>query len=475
MMVTNISIFKGRFKGRTDMRKMLFAFSVAGMLLLSACGRQTAEETEAAEQTSEAEAVQETSGVLVIEDAGADKNRTISVRIVDSSNPALPGREAKQVRGIYITGPVAGNEEVLNGVLDGALAAGINAVVIDFKEDQGRITCPVNAATVNAIGASIPYVRDMSGLIESLKGRGLYVIARVSAFRDSFLAEKKPEWSLTLPDGSLYRDRQGMAWVDPYRQEVWDYLLEVGTEAKDLGFDEVQFDYLRFPNEADAGQVVYDDAVIRGRSKTDTILECANYLYENLASQGLFVSADVFGTIIGSGVDSEMVGQSYTEMAKIMDYICPMIYPSHYSSGNFGIEHPDMEPYKTIFAALQKSGKVLSDASRADNHESRQAIVRPWLQDFTATYLGEGNYITYGAAEVAEEVRAVQDAGYEEWMLWSAANKYHLDGLLAGDGSASEAVAEAGEASGEEAAEVSGESEAGSEGEAPAETESVQP
>ena len=294
-------------------------------------------------------------------------------------------------------------------------------MVIDFKEDQGRITCPVDAATVNEIGASIPYVRDMKSLIESLKKKDLYVIARVAAFRDSYLAEKKPEWSLKLPDGSLYQDRQGMYWVDPYRQEVWDYLLEVGTEAKDLGFDEVQLDYLRFPNEASAGQVVYDEAVIRGRSKTDTILECTNYLYENLASQGLFVSADVFGTIIGSGVDSTAVGQNYTEMAKILDYICPMIYPSHYSSGNFGLEHPDTEPYKTIFGALQKSGKVLLDASRADNHESRQAIVRPWLQDFTATYLGEGNYITYGDAEVAEEVRAVQDAGYEEWMLWSAA------------------------------------------------------
>ena len=159
----------------------------------------------------------------------------------------------------------------------------------------------------------------------------------------------------------------------------------------------------------------------------------------------------MFGTIIGSGVDSTAVGQNYTEMAKILDYICPMIYPSHYSSGNFGLEHPDTEPYKTIFGALQKSGKVLLDASRADNHESRQAIVRPWLQDFTATYLGEGNYITYGNAEVAEEVRAVQDAGYEEWMLWSAANKYHLEGL-SGDGSSAAA------------AEVPGEGEAGPDG-----------
>ena len=158
------------------MKKMLFAFSMAGILLLSACGRPAAEETEAAETTAEAERAQETSGVLVIEDAGEDKNKTISVRIVDSSNPALPGREAKKVRGIYITGPVAGNEEVLNGVLDGALAAGINAVVIDFKEDQGRITCPVSAATVNEIGASIPYVRDMKSLIESLKERGYYSV-----------------------------------------------------------------------------------------------------------------------------------------------------------------------------------------------------------------------------------------------------------------------------------------------------------
>ena len=464
------------------MKKMLFAFSMAGILLLSACGRPAAEETEAAETTAEAERAQETSGVLVIEDAGEDKNKTISVRIVDSSNPALPGREAKKVRGIYITGPVAGNEEVLNGVLDGALTAGINAVVIDFKEDQGRITCPVDAATVNEIGASIPYVRDMKSLIESLKKKDLYVIARVAAFRDSYLAEKKPEWSLKLPDGSLYQDRQGMYWVDPYRHEVWDYLLEVGNEAKELGFDEVQFDYLRFPNEASAGQVVYDDAVIRGRSKTDTILECTNYLYENLASQGLFVqyaseklkdegafvAADVFGAVMGGGIDSDTVGQSYGDMANQLDYICPMIYPSHYSSGNFGLEHPDMEPYKTIFGALQKSGKVLLDASRADNHESRQAIVRPWLQDFTATYLGEGNYITYGATEVAEEVRAVQDAGYEEWMLWSAANKYHLEGLSA-DGS-SAAAAEVSTETSEEGETAAEDADGTSEAESAAET-----
>ena len=408
------------------MKKMLFAFSMAGLFLLSACSRPAAEETETAGTTAGAESTQETSGVLVIEDAGEDKNKTISVRIVDSSNPALPGREAKKVRGIYITGPVAGNEEVLNGVLDGALAAGINAVVIDFKDDQGRITCPVDSPVASEIGACRPYVQDMKGLIASLKERGLYVIARVVAFRDPWLAEKKPEWSLHLADGSLYRDRQGMAWVDPYRKEVWDYLVEVGTEAKEAGFDEVQFDYIRFSTEGTMRDVVFDEAVTGGRSKTDVITEFVKYAYENLASQGLFVSADVFGTIIGSDIDAQAVGQVYTEMAKHLDYICPMIYPSHYGPGNFGLEHPDTMPYEAVLEALKKSQMVMDQAAEADGHVSSQAIVRPWLQDFTASYLGEGNYIPYGYNEVQRQIQAVKDAGYDEWMLWSAANRYHF-------------------------------------------------
>ena len=255
------------------------------------------------------------------------------------------------------------------------------------------------------------------------------MIARVVAFRDPYLAEKKPEWSLHLADGSLYRDRQGMAWVDPYRKEVWDYLMEVGTAAKELGFDEVQFDYIRFSTESSMNNVVFDEAVTQGRSKTDVITEFVKYAYENLASQGLFVSADVFGTIIGSEIDANAVGQIYTEMAKHLDYICPMIYPSHYGDGNFGIEHPDTQPYDTILAALQKSRTVLEAAAEEDGHVSNQAIVRPWLQDFTATWLT--HHIEYGDNEIAAQIQAVKDAGYDEWMLWSAANRYHFGGVAA--------------------------------------------
>lgn len=413
------------------MKKRIMAVLMVGILALAGCSRPAGEnpaETEPIPETTEAPLAEETSGIKVIEHAGADGDRTVSVRIVDKNNPALPGREPQKVRGIYISGPMAGSTEQFENILNSFAGTEINTVVIDLKDDQGRITCPMETPVVTEINACRPYVRDMESMIASLKERGLYVIARITAFRDPYLAEQKPEWSLHLADGTLYRDRQGMAWVDPYRKEVWDYLVEVGTGAKELGFDEVQFDYLRFSTESTMEQVVFDEAVTGGRSKTDVITEFVTYAYENLASQGLFVSADVFGTIIGSNVDANAVGQIYTDMAAHLDYICPMLYPSHYGPGNFGIEYPDKQPYDTVYAALKKSREVLEAAAEADEHVTDQAIVRPWLQDFTASYLGEGKYIPYGYGEVRQQIQAVQDAGYDEWMLWSAANRYHLHG-----------------------------------------------
>ena len=417
---------------RRNMKKKFLAICLAavmGFTALAGCSRPAAEETTAAEavqETTETPTAEETSGIKVIENAGEDKDKTISLRIVDRDNPALPGREAEKVRGIYISGPMAGSSGLFQNILDSMEGTEINTVVIDLKNDDGRVTCELETPVVSEIGACVPYVKDMPGLIQTLKEKGLYVIARVVAFRDPYLAEQKPEWSLHLADGSLYRDRQGMAWVDPYCEDVWEYLVEVGTAAKELGFDEVQFDYIRFSTEGTMKNVVFDEEVTQGRSKTDVITEFVKYAYENLASQGLFVSADVFGTIIDSEIDANAVGQIYTEMAKHLDYICPMIYPSHYGPGNFGIEYPDTKPYETILAALQKSRTVLDEAAEADGHVNRQAIVRPWLQDFTASYLGSGKYINYGYDQVQQQIQAVKDAGYDEWMLWSAANKYHL-------------------------------------------------
>ncbi|MDW2797455.1 putative glycoside hydrolase [Clostridium boliviensis] len=352
-----------------------------------------------------------------------DSSESTQAETVGTS--VLPQKKPVKVKGIYISGYMAGSEG-FQAILDKVKGTEINAVVIDVKNDDGRITFAMDdAPTVKEIGAEKKYIRDMPAMMAQLKERGIYTIARVVAFRDPYLAEQKPEWSLKNKDGSLHRDNQGLAWVNPYCPEVWDYLVEVGEAASEAGFDEVQFDYIRFSTDSSMKQVAFDENETKGRSKTDIITEFIQYAYEKLSARNITVSADVFGTIIGSNVDAQAVGQVYSDMADHLDYICPMIYPSHYGDGNFGIDHPDTKPYDTIRAALNLSK---SDLEKTRKDGASQAIVRPWLQDFTASYLK--HHISYGKKEVRDQIKAVYDAGYDEWILWSASNRYTWDALL---------------------------------------------
>lgn len=406
------------------MKKWLLAVLIL-MLALAGCSkyRQALDEKTAAGEDG-------------TERAGREETQAVPVNLTGLG--AGEQKKPVQAKGIYISGYMAGSQG-LSAILDEIDRTEINTVVIDVKNDDGRITYGMDSPTVKEIGAGKPYIKDMGALMRELKDRGIYTIARVVAFRDPFLADRKPEWSLKNGDGSIYRDNQGIAWVNPYRKEVWDYLVEVGSRAADDGFDEIQFDYIRFSTDSTMKQVVFDPADTKGRSRKDAISEFITYAYDKLRAKGTYVSADVFGTIIGSKVDSEAVGQDYQEMSKHLDYICPMIYPSHYGDGNFGIEHPDTQPYDTILAALTMSKKDLAGGKKEGAH---QAVVRPWLQDFTASYLK--HYIKYGSKEVREQIQAVYDSGYDEWLLWSAANKYTWDGLLTPEeaGKAEEKIAE---------------------------------
>lgn len=344
-----------------------------------------------------------------------------------------------KVKGIYISAYVAGTKAMMDEIIRQIDETEINAVVIDVKDDNGRITFPMDTPMVNEIDAVKKFIPDIEGLVKTLKEHNIYTIARVVAFRDPYLPEKKPELALKLGDGSIYRDSKGLAWVNPYKQEIWDYLVEVGIGAHAAGFDEVQFDYIRFSTEKGINRVVYDEEDMKGRSRTDIITEFIDYAHEKLEEEGVYVAADVFGAIIESGVDSDSVGQSYGDMANHLDYICPMIYPSHYGDGNFGIAHPDMEPYNTILAALKGSREVL-DSHKEE--ERSQAKVRPWLQDFTASYLD--HHIHYGDEEIRQQIQAVYDAGYDEWMLWSAACRYHWGGLKSAEEAKEEQARESG-------------------------------
>ncbi len=328
-----------------------------------------------------------------------------------------------KVKGIYLSAYTAGLSGEMDKIISQLDATELNAVVIDVKDDNGMVTFLMDSPLVQEIESCAGYISDIKSLTKKLKDHGIYRIARIPAFWDPYLAEAKPEWCCKKADGTVYRDKNNSAWVNPYKKEVWEYLIEIAEQAGEAGFDEIQFDYIRFGTEKGMNEVVFDEADTEGKSRQEIILEFTEYACKRLRRKGLFVSADVFGSVIFGKEDAETVGQDYEKMAEELDAICPMVYPSHYGNGNFGIAYPDTQPYETVFNALAGSQNALSQTE-----SKKPVLVRPWLQDFTASYLSR--YIPYGPLEVREQIQAVYDAGYEQWILWNASGKYHYDGLL---------------------------------------------
>lgn len=361
-----------------------------------------------------------------------DENNITDININTSENTDSDGdmqetfksgiskRSPIKVKGIYVTGPKAGNESYMKELTDLVDTTELNAMVIDIKNDNGEITYKMDLPEAKELKADVNYISDIQNLISELKEKDIYLIARVVAFKDPILAKGRPDLCLKKKDGSIFYDKSGLSWVNPYKKDVWEYLISVAREAALLGFDEIQFDYIRFSTDSGMSEVDFGKAAAK-KSKMEVISEFTKYACDNLKPLGVYVSADVYGTIIDSSVDANIVGQDYKEMAKYLDYICPMIYPSHYQDGSYGIKHPDLEPYELILKALDKSQAALGV------EEENTAVVRSWLQDFTATWLKQ--HISYGPDEIRAQIQAVYDAGYEEWILWNGNNNYTIEGL----------------------------------------------
>lgn len=326
-----------------------------------------------------------------------------------------------KVKGIYVTGPMAGNA-AFDDLLKLVDETELNTMVIDVKNDAGEITWKMDQEKAISIGACINYISDMEGLMARLKEHGVYTIARIVCFKDPYLAKYAPELALKKPDGTPVVDGNGLAWVNPYKEGVWEYLVDVAKAAAEVGFDEIQFDYVRFPIGSDADAADYG-VDMTTYTKQQAITDFVSYASEQLHSSGIPVTADVFGTIIGNETDVKQVGQDYTILGSTLDAICPMVYPSHYGNNVFGLPVPDAQPYETVLAAMQASVEELSAVP-----QEQRAVVRPWLQAFTASWV-EG-HISYGGEQIREQIQAVYDAGYEEWILWNASNRYSADGLL---------------------------------------------
>jgi hypothetical protein len=379
---------------------------------------------------------QEGTGQLLAEEdqpGSGQPQPTVTVALTPTPLPTLPpvteeaievmeSRVPVKVKGIYVTSTIAGSS-LLDELITLADTTEINTMVIDIKDDHGKITYRMDSPLAREIGSTTNTINDIESFVKNLKSRNIYMIARIVAFKDPYLADQRRDLAIKNKNGSIYLDNNGEGWVNPYNHRVWEYLIEVASQAAAVGFDEIQFDYIRFSTgngiaNADFGKEAKD------KTKEEVIIEFTKYAYENLKPLGVYVSADVYGTIISSSIDAGLVGQNFVEMAKYLDYICPMIYPSHFGEGNYGIKYPDLEPMNIIRKVLTASKEKLEQLPE-DEHS---AIVRPWLQDFTATWIEK--HMEYGGDELREQIEGVYGAGYDEWLLWNARCSYSEDGLL---------------------------------------------
>jgi hypothetical protein len=329
-----------------------------------------------------------------------------------------PQPDTPPIKGIYVTAHSAGGarmESLLKLVDDTEL----NSMVIDIKDDNGFITYPTTTPELQEVGASKKYIRDINSLMVTLKKHNIYPIARIVVFKDTALARKQPELSFLHQDGTIWKNGRGESFVNPYRKEVWDYNIAVAKEAAKLGFKEIQFDYVRFPEGFDnkAATLTYSKT---DQSRVDTVANFVKYAREQLEPLGVRVSVDIFG-YAASVPTAEGIGQDFVKISNDVHVISPMVYPSHYSTGWFKQKDPDLSPYETI------KGAMLDTHKKLDPIVELKPIIRPWIQDFTASWLGAGHYMKYGKAEVEAQIKALQDTGIKEYLLWNAGNKYSPD------------------------------------------------
>lgn len=328
------------------------------------------------------------------------------------------------VRGLYYNTYSINNPEIYNYMVNLIEETNLNAVVIDIKDDWGNVTMNFDTDDEDIVYSKIDIV-DPETLIEDLHSRGIYVIGRVTTFKDSIITEKHPEWGFTLSDGTLWKNGHGEAFMNPFLKEVQDYDIKIARLAAQAGFDEIQFDYIRFAegfetfgDTLDYSRGEYENItdMDEGEKRVACITGFVQRAREELQEYNVPVSIDVFGYALQVR-HAEGIGQDFDQMANQADIISSMIYPSHWGSGSFEIDKPDLEPYNLVYRYLEEEEEVLSQLDHTP-------VSRPWLQDFTATWIGEGNWMEYDTEAVQAQIDAIYDSGLREYLLWNANSEY---------------------------------------------------
>lgn len=289
----------------------------------------------------------------------------------------------------------------------------LNALVIDVKGDRGMIIYKSSIPLSMEVGAQgIITVKDIRGLIKSLKEKGIYTIARIVVFKDNLLALAKPELAVINRKGMIWRDRESLAWTDPFKKAVWDYNINIAVEAAQYGFDEIQFDYVRFP---DAVGLKFS----MPNTEENRIKAASGFLTEarrRLVPHNVFLAADVFGYVCWN-FDDTKIGQKLENFAPILDYLSPMLYPSGFQYGIPGYRNPVAYPYEIVYLSLKKA---------QERTHLPSVRFRPWLQAFR-DYAFDGRH--FKGKEIRDQINAAEKFGSHGWMLWNPQNIYSPAGL----------------------------------------------
>ena len=321
------------------------------------------------------------------------------------------------VKGIYMTSWVAGTPSLRGALVKLIDDTELNTVVIDIKDYSGRIVFSTTNETLKSYGSEEVRVSDMQDFIESLHKKNIYVIGRVSVFQDAYFVKLRPDLAVKNENKTaVWKDRKGISWIDPGSREYWKYITLISKEARKIGFDEINFDYIRFPSDGNMQDISYPYSSTT--PKATVLKNFFEYLDDSLSDSGLKISADLFGMVTTARNDMG-IGQLLENALPYFDYIMPMVYPSHYPATFQGYKNPAEHPYEVVYFAMQ-SAIMRADALASTTGQSiveYKNKFRPWLQDFD---LGAD----YGATEVRAQIKATYDVGLNSWVLWSASNKY---------------------------------------------------
>jgi hypothetical protein len=366
------------------------------------------------------EAVTDSEGFLAL----SAPARTVAVRAPgygraeikdDSPLPAsrLVRLQPFRPKALYLSFYGIGSAELRGAALNILATTELNALVIDVKGDRGRIPYRSSVALAGEVGAQkVITVGDMPALLARLHAQGIYLIARVVAFKDDPLARARPDWAVHDRNGDIYIDREGLAWTDPFRREPREYVLDVAEEAARMGFDEIQFDYLRFP---DQPGLVF----AKPSTQANRVAAISGFLGEarsRLAPYNVFLAADVFGYVLWNRDDTS-IGQRLEDLMSQVDYISPMLYPSCFFCGIPGYRDPVAVPHEIVELSLRNALKRTGLSGLR---------FRPWLQAFK-DYAFDRR--PFGGPEVRAQIDAADALGTDGWMLWNPRNVYSGDGL----------------------------------------------